>query len=71
MIEMHMGLRALRQIALAADQSERDVVRTDVSDILERAGWENSARIAIDSIGRPVVSHDAASDDQEGPSQQG
>ena len=71
MIEMHMGLRALRQIALAADQSERDVVRTDVSDILERAGWENSARTVIDSICCPVVSHDAASDDQEDPSQQG
>lgn len=71
MIEMHMGLRAQRQIALAADQSELDVARTAVADILERAGWENSARTVIDSIRCPVVSQDAASDDQEGPSQQG
>jgi len=66
MIEMHLALRALRQIAIASTQSELDVARMDVADVLDRAGWENSARIVIDSIGRPI-----AADDQERPSQQG
>ncbi|HUD94847.1 hypothetical protein [Sphingobium sp.] len=66
MIEMHMALRALRQIALASTQSELDVARMDAADILDEAGWEKSARTVIDSIGPPV-----ASDDAEGTQQQG
>ena len=66
MIEMHMALRALKQIALASTQGELDIARMDAADILDQAGWENSARTVIDSIGRPVVP-----DDRESPPQQG
>ncbi|AEG48619.1 MULTISPECIES: hypothetical protein [Sphingomonadaceae] len=66
MIEMHLALSALRRVALVSTQSELDAARMEAADILDQAGWEKSARIVIDSIGRPV-----ASDDQEGPSRQG
>ncbi|MGE4410449.1 MAG: hypothetical protein AB7D33_07760 [Sphingobium sp.] len=65
MIEMHMALRALRQIALASTQSELDVARMEATDVLDQAGWENSARTVIDNIGLTVTA------DREGPSQQG
>jgi len=64
MIEVHRALLALRQMALVSTQSELDVARMDVADLLEQAGWSKSARTVIDSIGRPV-----APDDRDSPSQ--
>lgn len=61
-----MALRALRQIALAAIQSELDAARMEAADILDQAGWENSARTVIDSIGHPVTSADRQSPPQQG-----
>jgi len=66
MIEMHMALLALRRIALVSTQSELNVARMDVADLLDQAGWRKLAQTVIDSIGRPV-----ACDDREGPSSQG
>jgi hypothetical protein len=64
MIEVHMVLFALRRIALASTQSELDVARMDVADLLDQAGWPKSARAVVDSIGRPV-----ACGDRDSPSQ--
>jgi len=64
MIELHRVLLALRRIALVSTQSELDIGRMDVADVLDQAGWSKSARTVIDSIGRPV-----ASDDRDSPSQ--
>jgi hypothetical protein len=64
MIEMHMALRALRQIALASTHSELDVARMDVADLLDQAGWSKSARTVINSIGRPVASDDRGNSSQ-------
>lgn len=55
MIELNMALLALRRIALISTQSELDVARMDVADVLDQAGWSKSARTVIDSMGRPVA----------------
>lgn len=64
MIELHGVLLALRRIALVSAQSELDVARMDVADLLDQADWSKSARTVIDSIGRPVDF-----DDRDSPSQ--
>jgi len=60
MIEMHMALRALRRMALAATQQDLDAARMDAADVLDQAGWEKSARHVIDSIGVPIASANGA-----------
>ena len=64
MIDMHLVLRALRRLALASTQDEIDVARMEAADILDQAGWERSARIVVESIGRPVVPDSRASASQ-------
>lgn len=64
MIDLHRVLLALRRIALVSTQSELDVARMDVADLLDQAGWSKSARTVIDSIGRPVASDDRGNSSQ-------
>jgi hypothetical protein len=60
MIDMALVLRALRRLSLASTQDEIDAARMEAVDVLDQAGWEKSARVVLDSIGRPVASQDAA-----------
>ncbi len=64
MIEVFRALLALRRMALVSTQSELDVARMDVADLLDQAGWSKSARTVIDSIGRPVASDDRGNSSQ-------
>ncbi|WP_176598791.1 hypothetical protein [Sphingobium sp. 15-1] len=64
MIDMHLALRALRRLALASTQDEIDAARMEAADVLDQAGWERSARIVVESIGRSVVSDSRASSSQ-------